>query len=103
MELSQKKALCRIVAQLLITDLVLTDDEGDYLSRLMVELGLDASAQREVIASVNVGQDLTALLEGLDRAHREEILERLHRAAEVDGAVGDGELALIAQVEAALG
>lgn len=100
--LLQKKLLCQIVAQILITDLVLTDSEGDFLEHLMDELELDDAVRREVKRSVNVGGDIGELVAALDPTHRDEILATLQRAAEVDGAMGEGERALIARVAEAL-
>jgi len=98
----QDRIFCEIVAQLVISDAVVTDEEQSFLERLMEQLELDIDERRAVLGAVDIGQPIDDRLAQLDQATRLELLAVLKEAAAVDGAIGRGEQEIIDQVRAAL-
>lgn len=90
----------RIVAQLLIVDGQLTDDERSFLFKLMGRLELSAEEQAEVIDSVNVDDSIEEILAAVSVESRAAMIEDLKAAAEADGHTGPGEAAIIERVVA---
>ncbi len=99
----QDRLFCEIVAQLIIADAAVTDDERAFLERLMDGFGFDAADRAGVFSSVDIGQPIDDRLAKLDRARREQLLTDLMTAAVVDGEVGRGEQEIIDEVRQALG
>jgi len=99
---AQDRLFCEIVAQLIIADAAVTDEERAFIERLMVRFGLDLDDRQVVFGSIDIGQPIEERLHKLDRAHRKELLEELEAAAAVDGEVGRGELEIIDEVRRAL-
>jgi uncharacterized tellurite resistance protein B-like protein len=100
---AQDRLFCEIVAQLIIADAAVTDDERAFLERLMDRFGFDADDRRAVFGTVDIGQPIDDRLARLDEEHRVELLEQLEDAAIVDGEVGRGEREIILEVRGALG
>ncbi|MCX4242222.1 tellurite resistance TerB family protein [Paraliomyxa miuraensis] len=100
---SQDRLFCEIVAQLIIADAAVTDDERAFLDRLMERFGFDDDDRRAVFGAVDIGQPVDERLERLDQEHREQLLVELEAAAAVDGEVGRGEAEIIAEVRGLLG
>jgi hypothetical protein len=99
----QDRRFCEIVAQLLIADAAVTDDERAFLERLMDRFDFDADDRRAVLGAVDIGQPIDDRLARLDEEHRAELLAELEAAAAVDGVVGRGEAEILDEVRRALG
>ncbi len=102
MEHAQKILLARLVAQVLITDAVLTDAEEAFLGRFMAHLGLSAADAREVTRRVNIGAPVGPLVEQISPEHRQALLRAMREAASSDGETSAREEALIDAVVEAL-
>lgn len=100
---SQDRLFCEIVAQLIIADAAVTDDERAFLDRLMDRFDFDDDDRRAVFGAVDIGQPIGDRLARLDEEHREQLLAELEAAAEIDGEVGRGEAEILDEVRAALG
>jgi len=100
---AQDRLFCEIVAQLIIADAAVTDDERAFLDRLMDRFGFDADDRRSVFGAVDIGQPIDDRLARLPEDARAELLAELEGAAEVDGDVGRGEAEIIEEVRRALG
>lgn len=98
----QDRLFCEIVAQLLIADAAVTDEERDFLERLMGRFGFDDADRAAVFGAVDIGQPIDDRLARLDQEHREVLLSELEAAAQVDGEVGRGEAEIIDEVRRAL-
>ncbi len=98
----QDRLFCEIVAQLIIADAAVTDEERAFLERLMDRLDFDADDRRAVFGAVDIGQPIDDRLARLDQAHRAELLVELEHAASVDGEVGRGEAEILEEVRRAL-
>lgn len=100
---AQDRLFCEIVAQLVIADAAVTDEERAFLERLMDRFGFEADDRRAVFGAVDIGQPIDDRLARLDASHRAELLAELEAAAEVDGEVGRGEAEILEEVRRALG
>lgn len=99
---AQDRLLCEIVAQLVISDGAVTDEEHAFLRRLMDRFGFEDADRQAVFGAVDIGQPIEQRLAGLDHAAKAELLTELEAAAQVDGEVGRGEAEIIDEVRAAL-
>lgn len=99
---AQDLLFCEIVAQLIIADAAVTDDERAFLQRLMDRFGFESSDRAAVFSAVDIGQPIDERLARLDHRHRADLLTELQAAAEVDGEVGRGEQEIIDEVRSAL-
>jgi uncharacterized tellurite resistance protein B-like protein len=100
---AQDRLFCEIVAQLIIADAAVTDEERAFLERLMDRFGFDADDRRAVFGAVDIGQPIDDRLARLPEELRAELLAELEGAAVVDGDVGPGEAEIIEEVRRALG
>ncbi len=92
---------CQIVAQVVIADAAVTDDERAFLDRLMNQLGLEGEARRAAL-QVDYGDPVEDKVAKLDPELRQSLVEELEVAAGADGNVDKRETALIESVRAAL-
>ena len=99
---AQDRTFCEIVAQLVIADAAVTDEERAFLERLMDRFGFDDDDRRAVFGAVDNGQPIDDRLARLDDAAKAELLAELEEAAAVDGEIGRGEAEIIEEVRAAL-
>lgn len=94
---------CEIVAQLLIADAAVTDDEREFLARLMDRFALTDDERQAVINRVNIGEPVGERVDRLPLPARQALLVELEAAANVDGELAPGERAIIHDVRQALG
>ena len=99
MEVTNKIAYCQLVAQLLIIDGVLTDDERAFLGSLMNELDMDEAQREAVFLSVNVDDDLEDRLSQLGKESLKTLLTEVRAASAVDGDMSPVERQLIRHIQ----
>lgn len=99
---AQDRVFCEIVAQLIISDAAVTDEERAFLERLMEGFGFDADDKKAVFGAVDIGQPIDDRLAKLDADAKSKLLAELEVAARVDGTVGRGEQEIIDEVRRAL-
>lgn len=97
------RIFCEIVAQLVIADGAVTDDERAFLQRLMDRFEFDDADRSAVFGAVDIGQPIDDRLAQLEPSQRADLLMELEEAASADGHVGRGEQQIIDQVRSALG
>ncbi|MCA9634994.1 MAG: hypothetical protein KC420_03060 [Myxococcales bacterium] len=102
MDINEKKLYCEIVAQLLIIDGAITDDERAFLDQVFGRLGLDADERRDVIHHVNVDDDIEAKVQRLAPDVRAALSAELEAAAGADHEILGSERDIIARVRATL-
>lgn len=98
MELSDKKLYCEVIAQLLIIDGAVTDDERAFLDAVFDRLGLTGEERRDVFNHVNVDDSVEDKVRRLSPAIRAELTRELQGAAGLDDDVSPAERDLIARV-----
>ncbi|MEZ4379898.1 MAG: TerB family tellurite resistance protein [Nannocystaceae bacterium] len=103
MDVTDKKLYCEIIAQVLIIDGMITDDERAFLDEVFARLGLSDDERRDVINHVNVDDAIEEKVARLAPEVREQLTAELEGAAGLDSDVSPGERDLIARVKAAMG
>ena len=89
------RGLLRVLAQLLIVDFQVTEEEQNLLSDAGQVLGLSAEEQTTLLKRVNIDGDVSTLMERLSSADRGVIMSALRNAAMADGQVQARERALL--------
>ena len=103
MEIRDKMVICKVVAQSVLSDAAVTDEERAFLDKLMDSYGLDAAQRKEVLHR-NIGDDVSELARELGgQEARKTMLKELAGAVAADGVFAASEEELIARVGAALG
>lgn len=98
----QATIFCQIVAQLLIADAKVTDEERDFLERLMDRFGFDAADRQAVFNGVDIGDPVDSRVASLTPDLRAGLVAELEAAATIDGDVAPGERAVLEDVRRAL-
>ncbi len=103
MDVANKVDICKVVAQAILSDAQVTDEERAFLEKLMTRYELDP-AQRKDVFLRNLGDDPAELVRGIvDPAAREETLRELTRAVATDGVLAAEEEDLLGRVAQVLG
>jgi uncharacterized tellurite resistance protein B-like protein len=104
METRDKLSICKVVAQAILSDAAVTDEERDFLFKLMDRYELDPSQRKDCLAR-NLGDDPAALVADMtgDPEARKELLRELARAVAADGTFAEGEEGLIRRVGEVMG
>jgi uncharacterized tellurite resistance protein B-like protein len=98
MDAANKIEICKIVASAILADARITDEEHDFLGKLMDRYGL-GEEERKAIFSRNLGEDLGDSVARL-RAEgvQNELLVELALAVAVDGDISPSERRLLSRV-----
>lgn len=103
MERSDRIRICKVVAQVILSDAEVTDEERALLERLMDRYGLEKAERKDVLAR-NLGDDPAAMVEGLsDPEAKAALLREVAAAVAVDGQFAAAEEGLLGRLGAALG
>ena len=102
MEATKNVVYCQLVAQLLIIDGVLTDDERSFLESLMNDLALDSAQREEVFNGVNINDTIEGRLTKLSKDSIETLLTEVRAASAVDGDISPVERVLIGKIQSFL-
>jgi hypothetical protein len=102
MELADKKRYCQIIGRILLIDAEITDTEHDFLEQLMDRLGLSEGEKESIVDGLDADEPIADSLAAMAPAARSGLMDDARAAANADGMLGPRELALIAELEAAL-
>lgn len=97
-----KRLYCSILAQLLIIDGAVTDDERAFLDAVFRRLGLGVADRQAVYNSVNVDDSIEEKVRRLSPEVRAELTRELEGAAGLDSDISPGERDLIERVRVAM-
>jgi uncharacterized tellurite resistance protein B-like protein len=103
MDKNDQIQICKVIAQAIMADAQITDEEHEFLTRLMDRYELD-EAQRKDVMNRNMDDDPAAMVKeigGLES--KDELLGELLSAIAVDGEVAPQEKALLQTVGKAIG
>lgn len=92
---------CKIIAQMLVADGMMTADERTFLDDCMNDVGLDDDERAQVVA-IDPAEDIASEARGLPVEERREIVDLLVRAALADGRLSPYEMKLIRELTEAL-
>jgi len=98
-----KRLYCEIIAQLLLIDGAVTDDERAFLDGVFHRLGLGVADRVAVYNNVNVDDRIEEKVARLSAEVRASLTRELEGAAGLDDDVSPGERDLIARVKEAMG
>ncbi len=96
------RLFCEIVAVLLISDAQVTDEERQFLDRLMERFSFTPEDRQAVFNSVNIGESVEGRLRQLPKDRRGELLAELEAAAAADGEIGRPEQEILDEVRGVL-
>ena len=103
MDIQDKMAICKVVAQAILSDAEITDDEHKFLDKLLDRYQLTKEQRKEVL-NRNIGDDPAVLVGKLgDEKARRTMLRTLATAVAADGMFSAEEEKLVARVGLALG
>ncbi len=102
MTTDDKRLYCSILAQLLIIDGAVTDDERAFLDAVFLRLGLGVADRQAVYNSVNVDDSIEEKVRRLSPEVRAELTRELEGAAGLDSDISPGERDLIERVRVAM-
>lgn len=97
-----QKTCCELVAQLLLIDGAVTDEERAYLIGLMDHFGFSDADKQSVYEHVNIDDDIEAKVARLSDEARNELVKELETAAAADGNLGPGERDVMRRVQEAI-
>jgi uncharacterized tellurite resistance protein B-like protein len=103
METKDKVQICKVIAQAIMADAQITDDERAFLDKLMDQYGLDEGQRRDVM-NRNMDDDPAAMaseITGLES--KDALLGELLSAIAADGKVAPQERNLLEKVAGAIG
>jgi uncharacterized tellurite resistance protein B-like protein len=102
MENKDKLQVCKVVAQAILADIQITDEERALLDRLMDRYELD-DAERKEVMNRNLDDDPGELAKEIEDADaRNELLVELALTVAVDGEIAKTERAVLDKVAEAL-
>lgn len=93
----------QIVAQMLIADGVLADEERAHLDRMMDSLALTAQEREQVFRSVSLDSPVEERVAALSETARQNLLGEVEKALTVDGEMSNAEKYFFGRVQKLVG
>jgi uncharacterized tellurite resistance protein B-like protein len=95
-------AKCLVVSKVLIADGMMADEEREFLDGMMASLGL-TDAEKRTVYDLEGADEADALVKGLPKQERQDIVSQLVDAASADGKLSPLEMEVVKRVTKALG
>jgi len=92
----------QILAQMLIADGSLADEERSYLDRIMESLGMPKEEQREALGGVSIDSPVEERVRALSDAAKSTLLAEVEKALNVDGELTRSEAYFLDRVKGLL-
>lgn len=89
----------QILAQMLIADGVLGDDERAHLDAVMDGLGMPAAERDQALRDVSIDSPVEERVAALDDAVKQNLLDEVHRALTVDRELTNSEVYFLERVQ----
>ncbi|MBN2716682.1 MAG: TerB family tellurite resistance protein [Deltaproteobacteria bacterium] len=103
MEISEKIKICKVVAQAVLADGQITDEEDGFIKALMDKYAL-TDEQRNAVMERNIDDDPASLVEGITAfSSKNELIVELVMAVAADNKLTKTETQLLNTVAAAIG
>ena len=100
--MEKRVAHCHLLAKLLASDMIMTDEERDFLDRAMTRMEL-TEEERDRVLHFEEADEAEATMRALPEADRQAVLDDLVGAALADGQLTPTENALVKKIADALG
>ena len=97
-----KVAKCLLVAKVLVADGIMTENEREFLDKMMRGLGLDEKQRRGVV-DLEGWDEAEPVVAKLSTEEKRELLSTLVDASSADGRLSPLEMATVKRITAALG
>lgn len=103
MELTDKLQICKVITRAIMADVRITDDEREFLYKLMDRYEL-TEEQRTDVLNRNMDDDPAEMAKEITSLEsKDELLTELLTAVAVDGEVAPSEITYVKKVGAAIG
>ncbi len=100
--MEKRVAHCHLLAKLLASDMIMTDEERAFLDRTMDRLDL-TEEERDRVLHFEDAEGAEATMRALPEADRQVVLDDLVGAALADGQLTSAETALVKKIAESLG
>ena len=100
--MEKRVAHCHLIAGLLASDAVMTEEERAFLNRCMDSLGL-TDEERDQVKHFEGAEEAEATMKALPEADRRALVDDLVAAALADGQLTPAEMALVKKLTDSLG
>ncbi len=100
--MEKRVAHCHLLAKLLASDMIMTDEERAFLDRTMDRLDL-TEEERDRVLHFEDAEGAEATMRALPEADRQAVLDDLVGAALADGQLTPAETALVKKIAESLG
>lgn len=103
MDAKDQKLYVQILAQMLIADGVLADEERSHLDRVMDSLGMEAAARREALEGVSIDSPVEERVSALSDDVKKDLLQEVEKALRLDGELTNSEKYFLDRVKSLVG
>jgi uncharacterized tellurite resistance protein B-like protein len=100
--MEKRVAHCHLLAKLLASDMIMTDEERAFLDRAMTRLEL-TEEERDRVQHFEDSEEAEATMRSLPESDRQALLDDLVEAALADGQLTSAEMALVKRIADSLG
>ena len=97
------KILLQIVAQILLSDMALTETESEFLDHVADELGIGQTLLGELVGAVNLHDPIVERVNKVSVEAHPVLLRLVQEAADADGVIEPMEAKLLAKIREAVG
>lgn len=103
MDSKDRTLYVQILAQMLIADGVLADEERSYLDRIMDSLGMPPEERRAALANVSIDSPVEERVQALSGDAKKSLLAEVEKALNVDGELSKSEAYFLDRVKKLVG
>lgn len=103
MDAKDRVLYVQILAQMLIADGVLADEERSYLDRIMDSLGMPAAERQEALKGVSIDSPVEERVAALSASAKKKLLGEVEKALTIDGEMSRSEAYFLERVKGLLG
>ena len=93
----------QILAQMLIADGVLADEERSYLDRIMDSLGMPPEERKQALANVSIDSPVEERVRALGDTAKQSLLAEVEKALNLDGQMTKSEAYFLERVKNLVG
>lgn len=103
MDANDRLLYVQILAQMLIADGVLADEERAHLDRIVASLGMSDAERNQAMKGVSLDSPVEERVTGLSEAARSNLLVEVQKALMADGSMSNSEKYFFERVQRLLG